>query len=423
MNNIKINTERFQNDFSELSQIGLTGDGGVSRPAFSNAYLETRAWFRDKIEEAGLEFRTDGADNHSAYLSCGQDKAGTLMLGSHLDSVPNGGPYDGALGVLAALEVLRVLKENDLQLPVNLEAIDFTDEEGTLGSFLGSFALSGKLNKEQLAKPRGGREALLSGLERAGLTDDSLLGARRDPGFLAGYLELHVEQGPRLADSGVDIGVVSSIAGICFYRLTFFGRADHSGTMPMDKRKDAALGASAFTLSAHELVSADFPECLVNIGQVKYEPGSFNIVPEKAVLSLEFRAPVNDQLEQLEAYMLKNATASAKRFGLTVEAEFLGRRPPTPLSQEMQSAVVAAANELGLSYTHITSGPGHDAQAMADLCPTGMIFVPSVKGISHSPEEFTEWRDCLNGVNTLLHTLLTVLFNNGEQDVGNDLHM
>ena len=176
----------------------------------------------------------------------------TLLLGSHLDSVPNGGRFDGALGVMAAFEVLRTIKDSGLKLKVNLEAIDFTDEEGTLVGLLGSAALAGRLHEDVLQNPRGGRDALVEGMKRAGLSDESMLSAARPNETLAGYLELHIEQGKRLERAGINIGIVSAIVGIWSYRLSFIGRADHAGTTTMDDRLDASLGASAFTLAARE---------------------------------------------------------------------------------------------------------------------------------------------------------------------------
>jgi N-carbamoyl-L-amino-acid hydrolase len=265
---LRINSDRMLAAFNELALIGATGDGGVNRPTFSEAHLAARRWFREQIGSAGLEFRTDGAGNHSVLLACGNDHAPTLLLGSHLDSVPNGGRFDGALGVMAAFEVLRTIKDAQVPLKVNLEAIDFTDEEGTLVGLLGSAALAGRLHPEVLQNPRGGREALLEGMRRAGLSEESILSAARPKGALAGYLELHIEQGKRLERAGIDVGIVSAIVGIWSYRLSFLGRADHAGTTTMDDRLDASLGASAFTLAAREIVRKDFPNCVVNVGKM-----------------------------------------------------------------------------------------------------------------------------------------------------------
>ena len=243
---LRIDADRLKTDFDVLAEIGCTGDGGVHRPAFGEAHLAARAWFREQIEAAELEFRVDGAGNHSAILASGLPGTATLLLGSHLDSVSKGGRFDGALGVLAALETLRVVKkawEDDAIFPYHLEAIDFTDEEGTLVGLLGSSALAGSLTPLDLQNPRGGRETLLAGLERSGLTEQGMLSAGRAPQSLAGYLELHIEQGSHLEKSEADIGIVTGIVGIGSYRLSFVGRADHAGTTSMADRLDAAQGA------------------------------------------------------------------------------------------------------------------------------------------------------------------------------------
>lgn len=264
---LRINPDRMLDSFTQLAAIGATAGGGVDRPTFSEAHLAARRWFREHIEQNGFEFRADGAGNHSAFLSCGDSSAPTLILGSHLDSVPNGGRFDGALGVIAALEVLKTVRENRISLNVNLEAMDFTDEEGTLVGLLGSAALAGHLRLENLQNPRGGQERLVEGMKRAGLSDESMLSAARTKESLAGYLELHIEQGKRLERAGVNIGIVTAIVGIWSYRLSFIGKADHAGTTTMEDRRDASLGAGAFTLAARELVMRDFSNCVVNVGK------------------------------------------------------------------------------------------------------------------------------------------------------------
>ncbi len=402
---LRIDAARLRADFEALAQIGATGDGGVHRPALGQAHLAARAWLREQIDAAGLAFRVDEAGNHSAFLACGPEGAPTLLLGSHLDSVPHGGRFDGPLGVLAALEALRVVNEAGVRLLVHLEAIDFTDEEGALVGMLGSAALAGVLQPEALRDPRGGRAALEAGLARAGLTEAGLFSARRDPASLAGYLELHIEQGLKLVNAGADVGVVTHIAGINSYRLIFLGRADHAGTTSMAERRDAALGASAFTLAAWEVVT-DFPGCVVNVGDMGFAPGAFNIVPGRVELALEFRASEPALFQRLEAALLERAEAEAARFGLGLEVEWLGRCDPAPMDPVAQACIVEAAEGLGLSHLSFASGAGHDGQSLAGLCPVGMIFVPSVEGASHSPREYTRWEDCVNGANVLLGAAL-----------------
>ena len=403
---LRINPDRMLDSFTQLALIGATGDGGVNRPTFSDAHLAAREWLRTEIERSGLEFRSDGAGNHSAFLLCADQHAPTLLLGSHLDSVPNGGRFDGALGVMAALEVLKTVKENGVRLKVNLEAIDFTDEEGTLVGLLGSAALAGHLSQKDLDSPRGGRENLVAGMMRAELSEASMLSAVRSRDSLAGYLELHIEQGKRLERAGINIGIVSAIVGIWSYRLSFIGRADHAGSTTMDDRLDASLGASAFTLAARELVMKDFPNCVVNVGKMDFAPGAFNIVPARVDMSLEFRSPDVEEFDRLDAVLLELARTEASRFGLELKIDFLGKHSPSIMHDKVRNAFAGACDDLGLSHVSLSSGAGHDGQSLSDLCPVGMIFVPSVDGASHSPREFTKWEDCVNGANVLLRAAL-----------------
>ncbi len=403
---LRINPNRMLDSFNRLALIGATADGGVDRPTFTEAHLAARKWFKEEIESSGLEFHIDGAGNHSAFLACADEHAPALLLGSHLDSVPNGGRFDGALGVIAALEVLKTVKENRINLKTNLEAIDFTDEEGTLVGLLGSAALAGHLRQKDLTSPRGGRENLLAGMARAGLSDEGMLSAARPKDSLAGYLELHIEQGKRLERAGANIGIVSAIVGIWSYRLSFIGRADHAGTTTMDDRLDASLGASAFTLAAREMVVKDFPSCVVNVGKMDFAPGAFNIVPARVDLALEFRSPNETEFNHLDAALMDLAKKEAGRFGLELKIEFLGKHSPSIMSDKVRGAFASACDNLGLTHISLSSGAGHDGQSLSDMCPVGMIFVPSVDGASHSPREFTNWEDCVNGANVLLQAAL-----------------
>ena len=412
---LRINSARMQDSFSALSLLGATQDGGVSRVSLSAAHLAARDWFRSEIENAGLEFHMDGAGNHSAILPAPviakesawpSAKTPTLLLGSHLDSVPNGGRFDGALGVVAALEVLRTIKETGINLKVNLEAIDFTDEEGTLVGLLGSSALAGRLHPDALKDPRGGHRNLLEGMKRAGLSEEGIFTAVRPQEALAGYLELHIEQGKRLERMGVNIGIVSAIVGIRSYRLSFIGRADHAGSTLMSDRVDASLGASAFTLAAREVVMKEYPDCVVNVGRMDFVPGAFNIVPERVDLSLEFRSPDWDQFERLDAVLMMRAKEQAARFGLGLDTVCFEKHVPNLMSAEMQKAFTNSCDDLHLTHKLIASGAIHDGQSFDGLCPIGMIFVPSVDGASHAPRELTRWDDCVNGANVLLQTVL-----------------
>jgi beta-ureidopropionase / N-carbamoyl-L-amino-acid hydrolase len=398
---VQVDERSLREDFDALAAIGATPAGGVDRPSFGDAHLDARRWLLERAEAAGLETRVDAAGNHSAVLPA---NGPTLLLGSHLDSVPDGGRYDGALGVVAALHVLLALQDHDL--PLTLEAIDFTDEEGTLVGLLGSEALTGALNDEVLRNPRGGREALLAGLERAGLHEERLHDARRDPATLAGYVELHIEQGPRLERAGAQIGIVTGIVGARSFTLDFRGDAGHAGTTPMDARRDAGLAAAAFATAANALVLRDFPDCVATVGDMRFHPGAFNIVPGSVRVSLEFRSLEVSQLDALEASLLGEARAAAERHALGVDVAPVGHWEPTPLDAGVRDAIESAAENLGLIALELPSGAGHDAQALAGITPSGMVFVPSAGGVSHNPSEHTNWQDCVNGANTLLHTAL-----------------
>jgi beta-ureidopropionase / N-carbamoyl-L-amino-acid hydrolase len=398
---VQIDEELFRADFDELAAIGATAAGGVDRPSFGEAHLAARRWFLERAEAAGLETRVDLAGNHSAVLPA---NGPTLLLGSHLDSVPDGGRYDGALGVVAALHVLLTLQGQEL--PLTLEAIDFTDEEGTLVGLLGSEALTGVLSDDVLRNPRGGRDALLAGLERAGLREDRLHDARRDPATLAGYVELHIEQGPGLERAGAQIGIVTGIVGARSFTLDFRGDARHAGTTPMNARRDAGLAAAVFATAANALVVRDFPGCVATIGDMRFHPGAFNIVPGSARVSLEFRSLDRAQLDAMETVLLAEARAAAAQHALGVDVTPVGHWEPTALDAGVRDAIETAAEGLGLTALELPSGAGHDAQALAGITPSGMIFVPSAGGISHNPSEHTDWQDCVNGANTLLHTAL-----------------
>ncbi|MFC1997867.1 M20/M25/M40 family metallo-hydrolase, partial [Chloroflexota bacterium] len=243
-------------------------------------------------------------------------------------------------------------------------------------------------------------------LKRIGLTEENLCNSQRDPQSLAGYLELHIEQGALLHEDNIDIGIVNSIVGICSYEITYVGCANHAGTTSMESRLDASQGASAYTLAVRAGVIKEFPDCVANIGNLCIEPGAFNIIPERATASLEFRAPTVELLNLLETAMLDLAQEQADRFGLGLEIKFLGKHSPALMNSNIQAIFHNAAQFLCLSTIPLNSGAGHDAQSLANICPTGMIFVPSIDGISHSHQEFTNWQDCVNGANMLLLTVL-----------------
>ncbi len=404
--NLKINAERLRTNFDELAEIGATVDGGISRLALSNSDLEARAWLADQFEATGLLVNDDDAGNLSGVLRCPKRKAKTLLVGSHLDSVPNGGRYDGAVGVLAALECARTLKEAGLQLPVHLEVIDFTDEEGCWQSLFGSRAMSGSLSDEYINDKSVDYGPFRAALFRAGIRPGDVNRARRDPATLAGYIELHIEQGYRLHQWGVDIGVVSGIVGRTTYEITFYGEASHSGTTAMSARRDALLGATDYIRAAYDRVMQDFPDGVFNCGNMHICPGAFNIIPSEAKLTIECRHPDEERIAAMESALIRLAQEEAISHRLTVGVRRVVHMPAAVMAEPVMTAVQNACEMLGCTYTTLVSYAGHDAQMMSGITPTGMIFIPSVDGISHSPREFTEWEHVVAGTNVLLHTIL-----------------
>jgi len=294
MTRLRVDPQRLRHHFEALARIGATPEGGVHRPALGEADIEGRGWLHERIEQSPLAYREDPAGNQSAILhGCNRDDPRILLV-SHLDTVPEGGRFDGALGVLAALDVLLTLQDAGYTPPIGLEAINFTDEEGTHIGTLGSRALTGRLDQDDLQYPFQGQRAFDSGLARLGLSRPDILQARRPPDALAGYLELHIEQGPVLAEEECAFGIVTAIVGIGRRTLHFRGHADHAGTTPMPLRQDAGRAATTFTWKAWDRSQTDFPDCVINVGDMRFSPGTFNVVPHTVALDLEYRAPTGN---------------------------------------------------------------------------------------------------------------------------------
>ena len=414
MINLRIDNERMKMDFDTLAAIGATTAGGVHRPAFSDAHLEAGNWFRKRAGRIGSDIRisTDAAGNQMATLCCSLEGAPEILLGSHLDSVPDGGRFDGALGVVAALEVLETVRESGVRLSHPLTAVNFMDEEGAYIGLMGSRALTGTLPKGELDHMTAHSDAFNRGLRKAGLDCDTIFSAQSEPGAIAAYLELHIEQGLQLKNAGAQIGVVTGIVGIRCFRITFKGRADHAGTTPMDARQDAGLGASSFSLAARDLIMRDFPASMATVGNMMYSPGASNVIPKSVSVSLEFRADSMEALDAMESALTSIAREHAARFDLSVTLAALERVSPVPTDDTIIQMIGQSAQALALASIRMPSGAGHDAQAMAAVCPVGMIFVPSEHGASHCGREHTRWEDCVNGANVLLHSVISFSFGN-----------
>jgi len=404
---LRIDEKRFRADFEALNQFGKTSEGGVNRPALSLAHLAARRWFREQIEQAGLQFQMDAAGNHSAFLACGPEGAPSLLIGSHLDSVPNGGRFDGALGVLAGLQVLRSIQQAGLRLPVNLELFDFTDEEGSLaGDFLGSRAFTGTLDRDLLEGALAAPESTLAkALGGAGLSLKSILGAAAEALPVEAFLELHVEQGPILDDEGVPVGLVDVISGKRYLWCSFQGEAGHAGTVPLEIRRDAFLGLADFALRATRHVATRHYGSFVTIGKARIHPGAFSIIPGRADFSLDFRSRSPKTLAALETELRDLAGEIAATRGLRFASRLMDATDPVIVPERLRIVLERACSARGYAHLDLASGAGHDAQILAAAAPTAMIFIPSPDGISHAPEESVRWDDLEKGANILLDAL------------------
>ena len=405
---LRIKPERLLVDLADLAKIGGTTESGVSRPAFSDPDLEARDWFQARAESAGFTVKRDGIANISAIYPSSNPDAQTVLFGSHMDTVPNGGRFDGALGTLTALEALRTIKEAGLSLPVHLEAISFSDEEGTWAGLTGSRGIAGHLTESEFEHPRGDRDSYHERLKAAGVTIESAFGAKRDPATIKAWVEVHIEQGVRLTDADLHVGVVTGIVGIASYWLTFQGRAGHAGTTPMRERLDAMRGVAEFVQQSRELVMNRFRSGVVNCGDVQVSPGAFNIIPAEARMALEFRHSDPMVLEAMREALINLALHIVEVEGLGLEVEQVGIHEPGIMHRDVITALEKSCNLLGLRHQTMPAYAGHDTQVMAAITKAGMFFVPSVDGISHNPQEFTSDEDCINAGNVLLHTVLNL---------------
>jgi len=377
----------------------------VSRPSWSDADLEARRWLRDRILAAGMQARVDAAGN---IFGRWQPGSPVILAGSHIDSVPNGGIFDGALGVLTALECLRRIKEEGVRLRFPLELVAFTDEEGAFGGFFGSLAFSGVLQADEIPGIRDSRGLrIIDAMARHGMDALQAPTAYRPPGETRAYVELHIEQGPVLQAQQIPIGVVEAIVGIRRYGITFRGRADHAGTTPMEDRRNALLGAADLVLKGHQLVRAEgTPASRVTVGILRLKPDVANIVPAEVYMTYELREQSEERLRILAERSRALVVGIAAAWGLEVSIDTILEIEPVPMADEVKAAITAAAEELGCRHLRIPAMAGHDAQVMGRVAKAGMLFVPSRDGRSHSPAEYTGDEDVERGANVLLLTLL-----------------
>ena len=398
-----VDAARLNATLAELARFGANPQGGVSRTAYSDADLAGRAYVRGLMERAGLAVRVDAAGNLLGRRPGTGAGLAPILVGSHIDSVPEGGNYDGTLGTLGAIEVARTLGERRVALRHPLEVVVWQNEEGGL---IGSRVAAGELPARELERVAVSGHTIRAGIARIGGDVARLDTARRTPDSLACYLELHIEQGGTLERERLPIGVVEGIVGIWQWTVTVDGFANHAGTTPMDRRRDALLAAARFVEMVHRVVRAEPGRQVGTVGQIRAEPGAPNVIPGRVTMSLELRDLDAAKVRRLFAAIEREAGAIGEASGTTFAFAVLTDHGPALCDPAMQQLVADSARALGLASRTLPSGAGHDAQEMARLAPTAMIFVPSAGGISHSPKEFTAPEDCANGANVLLHAVL-----------------
>ena len=382
-----VNGDRIQQHVTALSKYGANPEGGVSRVAFSDADIAGRKYVAGLMQEAGLTIRTDAAGNIIGRREGSNAKLPPILIGSHTDSVPGGGNYDGDVGVIGAIEVAQTLQEHGVRLKHPLEVVIFADEEG---GTVGSFAMIGRLQPDALDLTTHSGKTIRDGIRAVGGDPDRLAEAVRKPGDLTAYVELHIEQGAILDESDIDIGVVEGIVGIRWWDVTVEGIANHAGTTPMNRRRDALLSAAEFALAVNRVATSMPGRQVATVGRIRAEPGAPNVIPGKVVLSLEIRdldaAKMTTVYDAIHAEADKIAQARQTPFTFT---QLKVSSEPAPTDPRLQRIISKAASSLNLSTKLMPSGAGHDAQEISHIAPTGMIFVPSVGGISHAPKEFT----------------------------------
>lgn len=399
---LRVNAPRLNACLSAFDSIGRTA-GGINRVAYSPADLAGRAFTLDQFKQAGLVPRIDAAGNIHARLEGSDATLKPILIGSHVDSVTDGGNYDGALGSFAAIEVARSLREQGVRLRHPLDVVIWQNEEGgTIGSKLAI----GDLSSADLDKVARSGKTIREGIVLIGGDLARLGDVVGKPGDFACYMELHIEQGGLLEKAGLKVGVVEGIVGLRWFEVTITGFANHAGATPMDQRHDAMLAAARFTVAVNDAVTSEPGRQVATVGRLTVSPNTTNVIPGQVVLTVDLR--------DLDVAKLARFTERFERLGRDIGAStgttFAFKRlvdsEPAIADSKVMGWIEDSAAALGLSRQRMPSGAGHDAQEIARIAPMGMIFIPSAGGISHSPKEFSTAEDCANGANVLLNAVI-----------------
>ncbi len=402
----KASADRMETRIKALAEFGKNADGGVDRVAYSDADKAGRAYIIGQLRSLGLEVRVDAAANIFARRSGTDPSAKPILFGSHIDSVPGGGNYDGPTGVIAAIEAMELLNTAGHTTRHPLELVVFSNEEGGL---VGSLAMRGHLKPEALAVVNASGRSIGDGTNFIGGNIDEIASATVTPGSYEAFIELHIEQGGILDEEKLDIGVVEGIVGIGWWDVTIEGYANHGGTTAMNNRRDAMVTAAELTLAVNRIALTTPGRQVATVGRIQAFPGAPNVIPGRVEMSLEIRDLEQAKIDGIFAAIEKEAQQIAARSGTKVSFEYLEvASEPAPTDPRMRKVIEKATRNMGYSYRYLPSGAGHDAQDMVHLAPTGMIFVPSVGGVSHSPNEFTTPEAMAKGADVLARTIMAI---------------
>ncbi len=401
---LRVDEDRITRRIMELAKIGINEAGENYRVAYSDGDLEGRAYFIDLMEKAGLEVSIDAAGNIIGKRAGKDPSKKPIAIGSHIDMVPKGGNYDGALGSITALEIIEVLNENKIITKHPLEVLIFQNEEGGL---VGSRAMTGNLKKEALDQMSASGLIIGEGIKKLGGDPGRLEDAVRKSGTLKAFIEIHIEQSKVLESQNIDVAIVEGIVGIENWEIVVEGMANHAGSTPMNDRQDALIAASKLVLAVNEVVNSYDGSQVGSVGKIRVEPGAPNVIPGKAEMSLQMRDLSTEKIMRMFADIEKRAIQIAKETNTTISFKHSNlSNAPKMASKEIQDKMIEAAKSLDISFIKMQSGAGHDVQEMAALGPIGLVFIPSKDGISHNPKEYSSPAQMAKGANVMLHTVL-----------------
>ena len=404
-NPLRVDHNRLNGNIIKLSKISSLEFGSLSRVAYTDADIDGRKYVIQLMVAAGMDVNIDEGGNIIGRLKGKDNNLPPIAIGSHIDSVPEGGSYDGNVGSLSAIEVAHTIWENDLTLNHPLIVVIFQNEEGGL---FGSKVMTTGLTDQELGLRSSSGFTIEEGIKRIGGNLNKLQDAKLKKDEWTAYVELHIEQGAFLYDENLEIGIVEGIVGIKQWDVIINGFANHAGTTPMDKRNDALYAASLYVQSVHEIGKNTPGNQVATVGMIKPFPGAPNVIPGKVNASLEIRDLDEKKIDSIYKKIKRSTKKIAKKTGTTFQFQQTINIVPEPTNGEIRNAIFDASNDLKLKSKFMPSGAGHDAQEMAQICPIGMIFVPSKNGISHSPKEYSSPKDISNGANVLLHTVLKI---------------